>query len=161
MGVSLLLPLQQKCAQYWPQVDPLQFGDLVVEAREVSILPTYTLRQFTLSNVSEVNSIVVCIVLMWIALQVSTGVKRQVDQYHFTYWPDFGVPAMAYDMLHFIKVVRSEMREEHGPLVIHCRWVGPVCKWVCPFSEVLALFLVVLGLVARGPTLPSTWCSST
>jgi protein tyrosine phosphatase len=90
-----------KCAQYWPEVDPLLFGDLMVEAREVTMFPTYILRKFSLSN-------------------VSTGVKRGVVQYHFTSWPDFGVPLMPYDMLHFVRVVRSEMREEHGPLLIHC-----------------------------------------
>ena len=46
-----LFPSQPKCAQYWPEVDPLLFGDLMVEAREVTMFPTYILRKFSLSNV--------------------------------------------------------------------------------------------------------------
>ena len=57
-------------------------------------------------------------------LQLPSGESRCVIQFHFTRWPDFGAPSNPYDMLHFVRLVRAHTSEDHGPLVVHCRWVG-------------------------------------
>ena len=48
------------------------------------------------------------------------GVKRTVTQYHFTVWPDFGVPKEASAMIKFVRKIRRSVDAEHGPMLIHC-----------------------------------------
>ena len=47
-------------------------------------------------------------------------VVREITQYHFTDWPDFGVPENASSMLKFVRRVRSTTSPTHGPVVVHC-----------------------------------------
>ena len=47
-------------------------------------------------------------------------VVREIIQYHFTDWPDFGVPENASSMLKFVRRVRNTISPTHGPVVIHC-----------------------------------------
>ena len=47
-------------------------------------------------------------------------IVREITQYHFTDWPDFGVPEDASSMLKFVRRVRSATSPTHGPVVIHC-----------------------------------------
>ena len=46
--------------------------------------------------------------------------KRSVTQFHFTSWPDFGVPQEASAMLKFVRHVRGSVLPDHGPMVVHC-----------------------------------------
>ena len=52
------------------------------------------------------------------------GELRKVVQYHFTAWPDFGVPDEVDSMLKFVSKIRSQAEDDHGPMVIHCRSAG-------------------------------------
>ena len=45
---------------------------------------------------------------------------QTIVQYHFTVWPDFGVPQHASAMLKFIRRVRRAIEPDHGPVVVHC-----------------------------------------
>lgn len=59
------------------------------------------------------------------ALQVGdvSGKKPQrlVTQFHFTSWPDFGVPFTPIGMLKFLKKVKNCNSQYAGPIVVHCR----------------------------------------
>ena len=57
-----------------------------------------------------------------IAFQTSEeGCKpRRVLHYHFTQWPDHGVPASKLCLISFIKRVRKQHPPEGPPLVVHC-----------------------------------------
>ena len=44
-----------------------------------------------------------------------------VRQFHFTDWPDFGVPRERTTMLSFVQMVRRYMQENEGPTIVHCR----------------------------------------
>ena len=44
-----------------------------------------------------------------------------MTQFHFTAWPDHGVPEGTQSMLEFVRRVRSAVLPAHGPLIIHCR----------------------------------------
>ena len=48
---------------------------------------------------------------------------RDVTQFHFTAWPDHGVPSHATSLLAFLRKVRASVPEDAGPIVIHCRYV--------------------------------------
>ena len=48
---------------------------------------------------------------------------REVRQFHFTAWPDFGVPDFPTSMLSMIRCVRAHhnhLPQETGPMIVHC-----------------------------------------
>jgi len=45
-----------------------------------------------------------------------------VKQFHFTSWPEHGVPYHATGLLAFIRRVKASTPPDAGPIVIHCRW---------------------------------------
>lgn len=47
----------------------------------------------------------------------------KVVQYHFTSWPDHGVPDYATPMLAFHHRIKSDHMPVKGPLLIHCRYI--------------------------------------
>ncbi|XP_055983481.1 tyrosine-protein phosphatase non-receptor type 2 isoform X3 [Sorex fumeus] len=52
----------------------------------------------------------------------STGETRTISHFHYTTWPDFGVPESPASFLNFLFKVRESgsLNPEHGPAVIHC-----------------------------------------
>lgn len=48
---------------------------------------------------------------------------REVKQFHFTGWPDHGVPYNATGLLSFIRRVKLSNPPSAGPIVVHCRCV--------------------------------------
>lgn len=51
-----------------------------------------------------------------------TGEARTISHFHYTTWPDFGVPESPASFLNFLFKVRESgsLDPEHGPAVIHC-----------------------------------------
>lgn len=47
--------------------------------------------------------------------------QRLVTQFHFTSWPDFGVPFTPIGMLKFLKKVKNYNPQYAGAIVVHCR----------------------------------------
>ena len=58
-----------------------------------------------------------------IQLSGSTQRPLKVSQYHFTAWPDHGVPDYATSILAFHSRVKSQHVPSKGPLLVHCRLV--------------------------------------
>ncbi|XP_020951682.1 tyrosine-protein phosphatase non-receptor type 2 isoform X4 [Sus scrofa] len=52
----------------------------------------------------------------------SSGETRTISHFHYTTWPDFGVPESPASFLNFLFKVRESgsLDPEHGPAVIHC-----------------------------------------
>ena len=46
---------------------------------------------------------------------------RMITQYHFTSWPDHGVPEYGSPILAFHRRIRQEYKPSKGPIVVHCR----------------------------------------
>ena len=46
-----------------------------------------------------------------------------IAQYHFTAWPDHGVPDYATPILAFHRRVKSKHNPRRGPLLVHCRYM--------------------------------------
>ena len=63
-----------------------------------------------------------CFVLFCFFLhQESEKEEREVKQFHFTVWPDHGVPEYPTALLAFRRRVRRYNPDDAGPLVVHCR----------------------------------------
>ncbi|KAK2897291.1 tyrosine-protein phosphatase non-receptor type 1 [Channa argus] len=96
-----------KCAQYWPHREEKDaiFEDTNFKLTLISedIKSYYTVRQLELEN-------------------LSTGETREILQFHYTTWPDFGVPESPASFLNFLFKVRESgcLNSDQGPVVVHC-----------------------------------------
>ncbi|PNJ19437.1 PTPN1 isoform 2 [Pongo abelii] len=96
-----------KCAQYWPQKEEKEmiFEDTNLKLTLISedIKSYYTVRQLELEN-------------------LTTQETREILHFHYTTWPDFGVPESPASFLNFLFKVRESgsLSPEHGPIVVHC-----------------------------------------
>ncbi|XP_077432356.1 tyrosine-protein phosphatase non-receptor type 2a [Vanacampus margaritifer] len=97
----------EKCAQYWPTTEELQmsFTDtgFVVRLLSEEDHSYFTIRELKLQN-------------------IKTGEWRTIYHFHYTAWPDFGVPESPASFLNFLFKVRESgsLGTEHGPSVVHC-----------------------------------------
>uniref|UniRef100_H3CUS3 Tyrosine-protein phosphatase non-receptor type n=1 Tax=Tetraodon nigroviridis TaxID=99883 RepID=H3CUS3_TETNG len=97
----------EKCAQYWPTAEErdMTFRDthFTVTLLSEDIKSYYTTRLLELQN-------------------MSTGEKREICHFHYTAWPDFGVPESPASFLNFLFKVRESggLGEDQGPAVVHC-----------------------------------------
>ncbi|KAJ0064381.1 hypothetical protein NL108_006401, partial [Boleophthalmus pectinirostris] len=96
-----------KCAQYWPQKEEKDaiFEDTNFKVNFVSedVKSYYTVRQLELEN-------------------LCTGETREILHFHYTTWPDFGVPESPASFLNFLYKVRESgcLNSDQGPVVVHC-----------------------------------------
>ncbi|KAK3540342.1 hypothetical protein QTP70_029571 [Hemibagrus guttatus] len=96
-----------KCAQYWPQKEEREaiFEDTNFKLTFVSedVKSYYTVRQLELEN-------------------LSTQETREILHFHYTTWPDFGVPESPASFLNFLFKVRESgcLNSDQGPVVVHC-----------------------------------------
>ncbi|KAK4315471.1 hypothetical protein Pmani_013386 [Petrolisthes manimaculis] len=92
---------KNKCAEYWPAPgdQPLRSGNVTIINQTEEVGDDHVVRYLVI-NVGEK--------------------KRLVKQYHFTSWPDFGVPSHEHKLLQFLKVVRDTMTCTGKHIVIHC-----------------------------------------
>lgn len=99
--------LQEKCAQYWPtqteQEMPFRDTPFVVRLLSEDVKSYYTTRLLELQN-------------------TNTGDKREIYHFHYTTWPDFGVPESPASFLNFLFKVRDSgsLEADQGPAVVHC-----------------------------------------
>ncbi|XP_054638169.1 tyrosine-protein phosphatase non-receptor type 2-like isoform X1 [Dunckerocampus dactyliophorus] len=97
----------EKCAQYWPTTEELHmsFPDTGFAVRLLSEEDQsyFTIRLLELQN-------------------TKTEERRHIYHFHYTAWPDFGVPESPASFLNFLFKVRKSgsLRAEHGPSVVHC-----------------------------------------
>uniref|UniRef100_A0A673JA61 Receptor-type tyrosine-protein phosphatase alpha n=1 Tax=Sinocyclocheilus rhinocerous TaxID=307959 RepID=A0A673JA61_9TELE len=94
-----------KCAQYWPDQGCWTYGNIRVSVEDMMILVDYTIRKFCIQQVGDVSG---------------KKPQRLVTQFHFTSWPDFGVPFTPIGMLKFLKKVKTYNPQYAGPIVVHC-----------------------------------------
>lgn len=72
-------------------------------------------------NLAIENVITACVYTF--VLQVKTAETRSVRHFHFTAWPDHGVPETTELLISFRHLVREHMDQysKHSPTVVHCR----------------------------------------
>uniref|UniRef100_A0A670ZM14 protein-tyrosine-phosphatase n=1 Tax=Pseudonaja textilis TaxID=8673 RepID=A0A670ZM14_PSETE len=89
-----------KCCKYWPD-DTEIYKDIKVTLIETELLAEYVIRTFAVEKRG--------------AHEI-----REIRQFHFTGWPDHGVPYHATGLLGFVRQVKSKSPPNAGPLVVHC-----------------------------------------
>ncbi|XP_020854359.1 receptor-type tyrosine-protein phosphatase T isoform X9 [Phascolarctos cinereus] len=89
-----------KCVRYWPD-DTEVYGDIKVTLIETEPLAEYVIRTFTVQK-KGYHEI------------------REIRLFHFTSWPDHGVPCYATGLLGFVRQVKFLNPPEAGPIVVHC-----------------------------------------
>ncbi|KAM8739685.1 receptor-type tyrosine-protein phosphatase beta [Acanthopagrus schlegelii] len=94
-----------KCDQYWPaDREPLYYGDLVIQMLSESVLPEWTIREFKITSESNVSY------------------PRVLRHFHYTVWPDHGVPESTQSLIQFVRTVRDyiDRSPSTGATVVHC-----------------------------------------
>uniref|UniRef100_A0A4W5RUP5 protein-tyrosine-phosphatase n=1 Tax=Hucho hucho TaxID=62062 RepID=A0A4W5RUP5_9TELE len=94
-----------KCDHYWPfDQDPLYYGDLIVQMLSESVLPEWTIREFKICSEDQLNY------------------SKVVRQFHYTVWPDHGVPETTQSLIQFVRTVRDYINRTSGSgaTVAHC-----------------------------------------
>uniref|UniRef100_A0A7N8XUZ9 protein-tyrosine-phosphatase n=1 Tax=Mastacembelus armatus TaxID=205130 RepID=A0A7N8XUZ9_9TELE len=89
-----------KCVRYWPDETEV-YGDIKVTLIETEPLAEYVIRTFTVQKKGHHEI-------------------RELRQFHFTSWPDHGVPCYATGLLGFIRQVKFLNPPDAGPIVAHC-----------------------------------------
>ncbi|TNN03931.1 hypothetical protein fugu_000960 [Takifugu bimaculatus] len=93
-----------KCEEYWPPFSkPCLYGELLVTTTSEQEESNWTLREFTVKH-------------------RDTCEECRVKHFHFTVWPDHGVPLNTEILIQFRGLVRQhiERQASSAPTVVHC-----------------------------------------
>ncbi|KAH8275987.1 hypothetical protein KR018_000494, partial [Drosophila ironensis] len=91
---------REKCDQYWP-VDRVAmfYGDIKVQLIIDTHFHDWSISEFMVSRNCE---------------------SRIMRHFHFTTWPDFGVPEPPQSLVRFVRAFRDVIGTEMRPIIVHC-----------------------------------------
>ncbi|XP_064538803.1 tyrosine-protein phosphatase 10D isoform X1 [Drosophila montana] len=91
---------REKCDQYWP-IDrvPIFYGDIKVQLITDTHFLDWSIAEFMVSRNCE---------------------SRIMRHFHFTTWPDFGVPEPPQSLVRFVRAFRDVIGTDMRPIIVHC-----------------------------------------
>lgn len=94
---------REKCHQYWPSEHSQRYLYYVVDPITEYNMPLYILREFKVTDAKD-------------------GQSRTIRQFHFTDWPEQGVPKTSEGYLEFLGQVHKTKEQfgQEGPITVHC-----------------------------------------
>ncbi|KAF8786936.1 Receptor-type tyrosine-protein phosphatase like protein [Argiope bruennichi] len=94
---------REKCHQYWPNERSQRYLYYVVDPITEYNMPQYILREFKVTDARD-------------------GQSRTIRQFHFTDWPEQGVPKSGDGFIEFIGQVHKTKEQfgQEGPITVHC-----------------------------------------
>ncbi|CAH2062689.1 unnamed protein product, partial [Iphiclides podalirius] len=91
---------REKCDRYWPyDTRPVYYGDIAVTALNESRYADWTVTELAVCRGAE---------------------QRVVKHFHFTTWPDFGVPEPPTALARFVRAFRERCPPDSRPVIVHC-----------------------------------------
>ncbi|XP_076175858.1 putative receptor-type tyrosine-protein phosphatase mosPTP-1 isoform X6 [Ptiloglossa arizonensis] len=100
---------RKKCDMYWPKKGSETYGYIQVTLLREDVMATYTIRTLQIRHLKVKKR----------KNGVNMG-ERIVWQYHYTGWPDHGVPEHPLPVLSFIRKSSNANPPDAGPIVVHC-----------------------------------------
>ncbi|KAK0068671.1 receptor-type tyrosine-protein phosphatase epsilon, partial [Biomphalaria pfeifferi] len=98
MLTNLVEEAKQKCEQYWPKEGDEEIGQFRLRLINTEVFADCVIRKLEISVTGEAT--------------------HNLTQYHFTSWPDKGVPATAWSLVDFEQRVSFHLTQR--PIVVHC-----------------------------------------
>ncbi|XP_015601110.1 tyrosine-protein phosphatase 99A isoform X3 [Cephus cinctus] len=100
---------RKKCDMYWPKEGTETYGHIQVTLMREDIMATYTVRTLHIRHLKIKKK------------KNGTNMgERTVLQYHYTSWPDHGVPDHPLPVLSFIRKSSNANGPDAGPIIVHC-----------------------------------------
>ncbi|XP_056018914.1 receptor-type tyrosine-protein phosphatase kappa-like isoform X9 [Ostrea edulis] len=91
---------KKKCEQYWPEAsDTKEYAGIKVKLVSVESHPDFSIRTFHIQR---------------------DGENRTIKQFHYTTWPDHGVPKFGHSLLLMRQKIRVYDPLNNGPPIVHC-----------------------------------------
>lgn len=92
---------REKCDRYWPyDSQPMIYGDIQVTMLNECQYPDWTITELKVSR---------------------DDTSRIVRHFHFTTWPDFGVPEPPSTLVKFVRAFREKVHpSSNHPIIAHC-----------------------------------------
>ncbi|XP_071497864.1 putative receptor-type tyrosine-protein phosphatase mosPTP-1 [Diadema antillarum] len=97
---------RRKCDRYWPaKGTPERYNEIEVTLETKEKFASYTLRTFLLKHRHKKHGKVP---------------ERRVYHFHYTDWPDHGVPPYTLPVLSFVQRSSAANPADAGPIIVHC-----------------------------------------
>ncbi|XP_022081136.1 tyrosine-protein phosphatase 99A-like isoform X2 [Acanthaster planci] len=101
---------RRKCDRYWPAKGmPERYGEFEVTLETKEKYASHMVRHFLLKHKHRKD-----------AQTHGKAPERRILQFHFTDWPDHGVPAYTLPVLAFVQKSSVANPVDAGPMVVHC-----------------------------------------
>ncbi|XKL59004.1 hypothetical protein PGB90_000020 [Kerria lacca] len=91
---------REKCDYYWPyDTLPVYYGDISVTLLNDTRHPNWVISEFIICRGDQ---------------------QRIIRHFHFTTWPDFGIPNSPQTLIRFVRAFRERIGPDLRPIVVHC-----------------------------------------